>query len=144
MKHTFLVLVPPVVVFFFLVFFLVPSLPAVLVEETEFVVVVVEHLGKSLSTEASMEDSVEDWAMEDILADILFQWASKPLVDWCAQELMLPNLTTSNKRKKIINRWMHFRTNSSSSRSSHSSSKTRPPHCKKEIFKRKLNFCGDW
>ena len=119
MKNTFLVLVPPaVVVFFFLVFFLVavPSLPAVFVEETEFVVVVAEHLGKSLSTEASMEDSVEDWAMEDILADILFQWASKPLVDWCAQELMLPNLTTSNKRKKIINRWMHFRTNSSSSR----------------------------
>ena len=57
---TFLVLAVPVVVFFFLVFFLVPSLPAVLVEETEFVVVVVEHLGKSLSTEASMEDSVED------------------------------------------------------------------------------------
>ncbi len=63
MKNTFLVLVPPaVVVFFFLVFFLVavPSLPAVFVEETEFVVVVAEHLGKSLSTEASMEDSVED------------------------------------------------------------------------------------
>ena len=61
---TFLVLAVPVVVFFFLVFFL-PSLPALVLLELEedpaFVVaVVVEHLGKSLSTEASMEDSVED------------------------------------------------------------------------------------
>ena len=60
---TFLVLAVPVVVFFFLVFFL-PSLPALVLLELEedpaFVVAVVEHLGKSLSTEASMEDSVED------------------------------------------------------------------------------------
>ena len=62
MKNTFLVLVPPaVVVFFFLVFFLVavPSLPAVFVEETEFVVVVAEHLGNGMNQDIIMSLSKE-------------------------------------------------------------------------------------